>query len=122
MAQEALNARLDAYGRALRECAIVLEGRSPLDSAVTRAFGKLNAEFAALGDLAGEAARLTGEERQVFQQRVGQLSQEHAALVLSLSRDRERLLGLLHKGREARRVCRDTVTAGTTGGSCDLSA
>lgn len=113
---------LAAYGRSLRECTVVLQGRSPRDPAVTRAFERLREDFERLGDLSAIGARLAGAERARFDERVEELAREHSVLVLSLSRDRERLLGLLQQGREARRACRASVEGPATGGTCDMTA
>lgn len=119
---EGYEEHLDAYGRSLRECTVVLQGSSPRDPAVTRAFERLQTDFARLGDLAAIGASLAGEARERFEERVEELVREHSVLVLSLSRDRERLLGLLQQGRDARRACRENVEGPTPGGTCDMSA
>ena len=115
--------RLERYGRALRECRIVIEGRAPEDPPVAAAFARLHAAFEGLGDLAAAREALTEPRaRERFILEVGELTRSHAVLVSTLARDRDRLRGQLVQARAARRACQAAVPAEPTGRSCDLSA
>ena len=113
--------RLDAYARALRACLGALDDAGPDEPGVARAFRTLELRFSELGDLAAaRAAVLAGPGRDRFDERLEEVTGLRAVLVATLARERERLLGLLARCREARRGRRDVALHAAVGRTCDV--
>ncbi len=112
--------RLGSYRDALRECLAVLDGASPEDPLVGRAFEELNGYFAALGDLVALRRSAEGEDAERLEAELEELTRLNAILVAAVARDQERLLELLHNSQRARRSCKSVVDGDRTGVSCDV--
>jgi hypothetical protein len=106
----------------VRECLAALDGAAPDDPEVGRAFEDLERDFAKLGDPAGLLEAAQGPQRERLEQEFSDLARLHAVLTSAVSRDRDKLCGLLEQARAARSAMRSSTDEARSGISLNRSA